>query len=69
MGVGLLLILGLFTQPAALFGSVSFLATAMIERIKGIIPAHAIIPYIALSVITLSLLFLGAGPFALDYPL
>lgn len=66
---GLLLVLGLFTQATALLFAIISLAECYIEKRAPVVLNRNIIFYAFLFVISLSLLFSGAGFWAFDLPL
>lgn len=66
---GVLLVIGLFTQIASLFLSVIVLGTAVIKLRNRTMLSNEIGYHILLFVATFSLLFSGAGAFAIDLPL
>jgi uncharacterized membrane protein YphA (DoxX/SURF4 family) len=67
--VGMLLIVGLWTQGAAILGMLISLKHGLgVRRYSDILPLAGS-GYFLLFVICLSLLFLGAGKFAFDLPL
>lgn len=66
---GGLLIIGMFTQIVALI-FVLILGVALIQKMRhGTFLSDGVNYYLILFVIALSLLFSGAGFFAVDYPL
>ncbi len=66
---GLLLIIGLYTQIAALILGILSLAETYIEYKESSILKRELFFYILLFVSTISLLLSGAGAFAIDIPL
>lgn len=66
---GILLVLGLATQAAALLFALLSLAELQIEYREPILLKRNIIFYLLVFVIALSLVFTGAGFFAIDLPL
>lgn len=66
---GALLVIGLFTQGAALLFAIIGLAEAYIENRAPVVLKRNIVFYILITAISLSLLFTGAGFFAVDMPL
>jgi len=66
---GILLIVGAYTQAAALVGALVMLATTYIKWRHPMTLRNDIEFYILLFVVALSLVFLGAGFFAIDLPL
>lgn len=66
---GLALILGFYTQIAALVFALIAFAELYVEQKEESLFARDVVFYLLLFVIALSLLFSGAGFFALDYPL
>lgn len=66
---GAMLVLGLYTQIAALILTIITFFEAYIEYKEPVILKRNLIFYILLLTITLSLLFSGAGAFAIDLPL
>lgn len=66
--VGILFIIGIFVQLLGVISSVSALvmySRRKMDQFKG----ESGVFYVLLSLISISLLFLGAGPFAVDLPL
>ena len=67
--MGILLIIGLFTQGAALVTAI-ILVTKLVNKIKEkAFFTSGVNYYFILLIVALSLLVLGAGAFAFDYPL
>lgn len=66
---GLLLVVGLYTQGAALFFAIISLAEMYIEYREPVILKRNIVFYLLVFVIVVSLLFSGAGFFAFDLSL
>lgn len=67
---GVLLIIGLYTQAAAIVaGAIMTLAVLIKWRTPSALPKNTNDFYVILAVASLSLLFLGAGAFAIDLPL
>jgi len=66
---GILLIAGMFTQVAALFFAIISLAEIFIEYREPAILKRNIVFYLLIFVMSLSLLFSGAGFYAFDLPL
>lgn len=66
---GLLLIFGLYTQVAALASAALMLAATIIKARRRDALPNDIEFYILLLAVSVSLLFLGAGFFAIDLPL
>jgi len=66
---GALLILGLFTQAAALLFAVIGLAETYIEWRAPIVLKRNIVFYVLVTAISLSLLLTGSGAFSFDLPL
>lgn len=66
---GLILLVGFYTQIAALVLTLLTLAEAYLEYKDPAILKRNIVFYVMLFVITLSLLFSGAGAYAFDLPL
>lgn len=68
--MGALLVVGLYTQGVAMVAGVFMLLATLIKwRNPSLLPNNTITFYIILSVTSFSLLFLGAGAFAIDLPL
>lgn len=66
---GVLLVVGLYTQAvASLFALLAIIASDLKSRNPKTLPYNEAV-YLSLFVISLSLLFLGPGIFAFDYPL
>lgn len=66
---GLMLFVGLYTQAAAIvFAALNFIAADLKLRHPKILPNPSLL-YVSLAIISLSLLFLGPGIFAIDLPL
>ncbi len=68
-GVGLLLLIGLLTQLAALIGIIICLKIVLIKRGLRHISPLSHLTYILLIITCLSLLISGAGAIAIDLPL
>jgi uncharacterized membrane protein YphA (DoxX/SURF4 family) len=68
LGVGLLLCIGLYTQPAAIVGMALTLSSQHLGIGRGTHESDAYVQFL-LFAICLSLLFFGAGIFAFDLPL
>ncbi|MEK7568888.1 MAG: DoxX family protein [Patescibacteria group bacterium] len=67
---GTLLVVGLWTQGAAIATGTLMLLASILKFFKpNALPRNTIEFYIILSVVSFSLLFLGAGAFAFDLPL
>lgn len=66
---GIMLILGFYTQLAALILSVFTLAEIFVEHRDPTILKRNYVFYLMLFIISLSLLFSGAGAYAIDLPL
>lgn len=66
---GIMLLIGFYTQVAALILTILTLAEAYIEYKDPAILKRNLVFYILLFAITLSLLFSGAGAYAFDLPL
>ncbi|MDO8604479.1 MAG: DoxX family protein [bacterium] len=67
---GVLLVIGLYTQGAALVtGLLMSVATLIKWRKPSALPKNTTDFYIILAVVSFSLLFLGPGAFAVDLPL
>lgn len=66
---GILLVIGLFTQIASLFLGMIVLGTAVIKLRNRTMLSNELGYHILLFVATFSLLFSGAGAFAIDLPL
>lgn len=66
---GIMLLIGLYTQIAALVFAVIALAEVYIEKREPVLLNRNLVFYILIFVISLSLLFSGAGFFAVDLPL
>ena len=66
---GILLVIGLYTQVAALVFSIISLAELILEYREPVLLKNNIYFYILLFAISLSLIFLGAGFLAFDLPL
>lgn len=66
---GVMLVLGFYTQVAALILGLLTLAEAYVEYKDSAILKRDLVFYIMLLAIVLSLLFSGAGAFAIDLPL
>jgi len=64
--VGGLLVIGLYTQPAAILGTVLTMLPSSTSGRSGACEQHM---QLLLLTITLSLLFLGPGAFAFDMPI
>jgi uncharacterized membrane protein YphA (DoxX/SURF4 family) len=67
--VGLLLIIGLFTQVAALVGAIIALKLPFLKRMNLSLARESGSYYALLFVICISLVVTGAGAFAIDLPL
>jgi len=68
--IGALLIVGLYTQGVAIVaGAIMLLSTIIKWRRPSLLPQDTTAFYFILSVVSFSLLFLGAGAFAIDLPL
>lgn len=68
--IGALLIVGLYVQGVAIVaGAMMLLASIIKWRKSALLPQGTVAFYIVLSVVSFSLLFLGAGAFAIDLPL
>jgi putative oxidoreductase len=65
-GGGILLVLGLFTRPAAAFMAINMIV-AMTTHFKALDPWYKVITPIEMFTVFLALLFLGAGRCSLDY--
>ncbi len=68
LGVGFLLCIGLFTQPAAIVGMGLALSSQHLGIGRGTHESDAYVQFLLFS-ICLALLFFGAGIFAFDLPL
>ncbi|MCR4306699.1 MAG: DoxX family protein [Candidatus Yonathbacteria bacterium] len=66
---GILLVIGLFTQITSLFLSIIMLGVIVIKLRSGVAFSNELGYHILLFVATFSLLFSGAGAFAIDLPL
>ncbi len=67
---GILLMIGLFTQAAALATGVLMTITTLIKwRNPNSLPKNTIDFYILLAIVSFSLMFIGPGTLALDFPL
>lgn len=66
---GVLLVLGMFTQIVSLVLGMLILGTIVIKLRNGAILSSELGYYVLLLVVTFSLLFSGAGAFAIDLPL
>lgn len=66
---GLLLVIGLFTQVAALVAAILALIAIIIKMRAGHALEHNVSYYFLILAIALALLTLGPGTFALDLPL
>ncbi len=66
---GLLLIIGLFTQVAALIVSIDLLIRIFDKIMKKSFLTNGVNYYFIMLIMTISLLFIGAGLFAIDLPL
>lgn len=66
---GALLLVGLFTQAAALFVALVSLAECYIENRTPVVLKRSLIFYVLIFTIALSLLFTGAGFMAFDWAL
>lgn len=67
---GILLVIGLWTQGAALATGAMMLVAAAVKLYKPeLLPRHKFGFCLLLGVVSLALLFLGAGAFAFDLPL
>ncbi len=66
---GVALVLGLYTQPAALIFAIINFVEMYAEYKESALVKRNIVFYILLFVIALSLLFTGAGAYSLDLPL
>ena len=66
---GLVLIAGAYTQITAIVFSVLFFCEAVLEYREPVLEKRNITFYVLMFSISLSLIFLGAGAFALDLPL
>lgn len=67
---GILLVIGLWVQGAAIATGVLMLLASLIKFFKpNALPKNTIEFYIILAAVSFSLLFLGAGAFAFDLPL
>lgn len=67
--IGGLLVVGAWTQVAALLATLAALKLAIISRILPQFSALHTTTYILLSIVSLALVFMGAGALALDLPL
>jgi len=67
--LGVLVIIGLYTQLVALIFTILFSAEAYFEAMEDTLLTRSFVFYLLLAVISLSLLFLGAGFYAFDMPL
>ena len=68
--LGVLLVFGLYTQGVAIVAGAMMLLASIIKWRKSVLlPQGTVAFYIVLSVFSFSLLFLGAGAFAIDLPL
>ena len=67
--IGALFIVGLWTQVAALLGALYSLKMSVFKQsyFKDLVP-HTHLVYMFVGIISLSLLLIGAGAFALDLP-
>lgn len=65
---GILFVLGVFSQLLGVVSSVSALIM-LSQRKKNLLIAEPAVFYVLLSLVSISLLFLGAGPYAIDLPL
>lgn len=66
---GLMLLAGAYTQLAAIIFSILFFCEAVLEYREPVLEKRNLTFYILMFTISLSLIFLGAGAFALDLPL
>lgn len=66
---GVLLIIGLYTQLAALILAILTFAELYVELKEEAILKRSLVFYTLIFVITLSLIFSGPGLFGIDYPL
>ena len=67
---GLLLVIGLWTQGAALATGIMMLVASVIKLYKpDLLPRHKFGFCFLLAIVSFALLFLGAGAFAFDLPL
>lgn len=69
IGGGIMFLLGAYTQLIAIVASVLFFCEAVLEYREPVLEKRNITFYILMLTISLSLIFLGAGAFALDLPL
>jgi putative oxidoreductase len=65
-GGGILLILGLFTRPAAAFMAFTMVMAAIVH-LKALDPWHNVVNPLNLLAVFIALIFLGAGKYSLDY--
>jgi uncharacterized membrane protein YphA (DoxX/SURF4 family) len=68
-GIGGLLIVGAWTQAAALIAAAGFLKLAVFSRIYPSFTSYPQSLYLLLCVVALTLVFTGAGALAIDLPL
>jgi len=66
---GIMILLGAYTQIIAMIFSLAFLCEAILEYREDILEVRSFPFYILIFAISLSLIFSGAGAFALDLPL
>jgi len=66
---GAMLIIGLYTQLTSIVFSILFFCEAVLEYRDSVLERRNITFYILMFVISISLIFLGAGAFAFDLPL
>jgi uncharacterized membrane protein YphA (DoxX/SURF4 family) len=67
--IGGLLVVGAWTQIAALLATLAALKMTVVSRVWPQFVAFHTMTYVLLFVISLSLIFMGAGAFAFDLPL
>ena len=66
---GIMLLLGAYTQITAIIFAILFFSEAILEYRENDLEKRNLIFYILMFIISLSLIFLGAGAFAFDLPL
>jgi len=69
IALGALLLIGLFTQVAALLGFLAAMKLAILRRRYPMVAPHGRVAYFLLAAICLSLMLTGAGFYAFDLPL
>lgn len=67
VAVGALLLVGAWTQIAALIGALLSLKLSVVARRFPTVAPHERTTYYLVAVVCVALLFLGAGAFAIDY--